>query len=307
MANRPKRDGFFSRASGAGSVDPGDSKARGPPQAMRVRLISAGAGTETDVMDEATATEEVGTTEEAPKEAPQEAPKESTEAQIARQALEAVEDKSDAIAKEADVEVGKVTAHRATRRALKAEIAALDAEAAAKRQAAQAPAEVELSPLEKFVEEHPDDVVPAKLHLAEANWQRKQQAADRAKQDTTKAAEKARTDLGAAFERGKKTFSLFEQVTEDGEEHLTKGDRVDIIAAEQPEVELYERCVHRILKHGGTAAVTLRQQLQKQAESAKKPATEPKEKEPGGSTEEKSTKPSGGGKALARMERIFDM
>lgn len=255
-------------------------------------------------MDEATATEEVGSTEV---EAAPEAPKESTEAQIARQALEAVEDKSDAIAKEGDVELGKVTAHRATKRALKAEIAALDAEAAAKRQAAQAPAEVELSPMEKFVTENPDDIPTGTVHLAEAKWQRKQQAAERAQQDTTKAAAKERTDLGTAFERGKKTFSLFEQVTEDGEEYLSKGDRVDIIAAEQPEVELYERCVHRILKHGGAAAVTLRQQLQKQAESAKKPATELKEKEPGGSNSEESVKTSGGGKSLARMERIFGM
>jgi hypothetical protein len=122
------------------------------------------------------------------------------------------------------------------------------------------PGEVEKSPLEKFVEENPDeDFVPAKVQLEERKFQErrqlaKQQAERKAEQARTDAAEKQQTrakTIRAINERALKSEAEFRKVTPDFDavtkplvdgNFLSNEERLDFLKNENPAKRLYEIC-----------------------------------------------------------------
>lgn len=208
------------------------------------------------------------------------------------------EPSTEGLTKEKDKLIGDVTGLRSQKRRLKAEIAS----ETTRREAPVVEKPPEPSPLDKFVAEHPGDVVPGEVSQAERDFQdeKRKTATEQRKRETAASEGKTRTD--AALQRAKGKYSDFEEVTEIAEQFLTEGEILDIRKESQPEDLLYKKSIAHILEHGGEEAARLKARLR--AVTGKKVETE-------SASEEKETKP-GGSKttpkpASAHIERMRAM
>lgn len=120
---------------------------------------------------------------------------------------------------------------------------------------------VELTPLEKYIQDHADDFdpefdsPPAAVQIAERDFHARKQ------NDDTAARQKK--ELGdRSYAKAKSTLSDFDDIVEIGKKHLSRGDVVDISESDDPALKLYELCLDKTLKSKTEDAATLRQHLQ---------------------------------------------
>lgn len=212
----------------------------------------------------------------------------SPEAQLAADALEAtgtvVETPATKALKSEDERLlGSITAKRQLNRELDATIA----KKLAAEEAAKPP---EPSPLEKFVEEFPDDPVPGKVTLAEAKFQQKQAAQAEKKRAETRTG----SDNNKFKSAARSKFSDYDAIIESARDLVTEGDAVDIRNAanngENPAEKLYEICILRTLTAGGDRARTLRAKLQAKLKTKAKASVQ-KTNNTDGSTEKENEIP----------------
>lgn len=191
-------------------------------------------------------------------------PETGSEELAAAEAALAVMPGDDEVGQEADTEaleskatklVGDITARRAVKRAL-------DSDIAQRKAALETPAKApEKSPMEKFVEETPDQIPSGEIHLAESKYQ----AALKATEEQAKSKQRDQETLTQrakdVLARGGKKYSDFEEMHEAAGELLTNGDWLDIREAEYPEDLLYQRSIQRILAVGDKTSKELAQHL----------------------------------------------
>ena len=122
------------------------------------------------------------------------------------------------------------------------------------------PGKAEKSPLEKFVEENPDeDIVPAKVQLEERNFQNARQEALRNSQqrqkDVAETKRQAIATIKAIGEKAVKSESEFRKVTKDYEKVITSivkakmlsdDERAEAFKDSNPAKKLYEICKAKV-------------------------------------------------------------
>lgn len=124
---------------------------------------------------------------------------------------------------------------------------------------AEIPGTEEVSPLDKFIAENPDeDYVPASVQSAQSKWDRAQDVArEQANRDAYNASvakQQERATDQATATKATTAEQAFRKSTPDydavtgamiGELRLTQEDRVAILATDNPAKDLYDRCVAR--------------------------------------------------------------
>ena len=213
---------------------------------------------------------------------PASAPELGAEAQLAADALEAVEE-----AEDVTVPVGVVAGLRAKGREKDQVIQAKDQliehlKSEIEQRNAPIP---ELSPAEKYIAEHdefdPDmDALPAAVLIANDKW-KDGRAEAKAKADV----QTKRQQLGQqSYTKAKAAFTDYDDIVTMGTEYLTPGDKVDIAMSDDPATALYKKSISRVLESGTEDAAVLRNHLKskltKSQSSPKPKQTQAKETQP---------------------------
>ena len=163
--------------------------------------------------------------------------------------------------------IGSITAKRQLNRELDRKLA----EKTAKLTAEEAAKPPEKSPLEIFVEENPDeDIVPAKVQLAERKWQKEQDAKSQKQKEIGSISSK----VNDSYLKARQKYKDFDDILVGAEDLLTEGDQVDIRNAiqrgEDGAEALYRRCIYKTLLAGGDRAIEMRAKLQEKVNAETK-------------------------------------